>query len=252
MRRARQSRAPAYRFAALILRPLLMSLTKRRWSGGEHLVADRGSVVVVNHNSYADPLIVAHFLHDHGLTPSYLGKSEVFDVPVVGAILRSARQIPVYRESGQAADAYRAAVAGVQAGRCVVVYPEATLTRDPDLWPMRGKTGAARIALQTRCPVIPIAQWGGQQIIAPYAKKTHVFPVKEVEVRAGPPVPLDDLYDQPVTHALLREATDRIMAAITGLLEDIRGEQAPVQRFDPRHHGIPMIGHPDRPRKDAK
>ena len=133
MKPKRQKRPGAFLFAVAVLRPLLMALTKRRWSGGENLVRDRGCVVVANHLSYADPLVVAHYLNDNGIAPSFLGKVEVFNIPVIGKILRSARQIPVYRETGQAADAYRAAVAAVEQGRCIVIYPEATLTRDPDL-----------------------------------------------------------------------------------------------------------------------
>ena len=58
---------------------------------------------------------------------------------------------------------YDAAVAAVRKGECVVVYPEGTLTRDPAQWPMTGKSGAARIALETGCPVIPVGQWGPQR-----------------------------------------------------------------------------------------
>lgn len=246
MRRTRQKRPPAFLLAVGLLRPLLMALMRRRWSGTEHLVLDRGSVVVANHTSYADPLVVAHFLNDNGIHPNFLGKVEVFNLPVVGAILRGAGQIPVYRDTGQAADAYRAAVAAVSAGRCIVIYPEATLTRDPGLWPMRGKTGAARIALQTRCPVIPVAQWGAEAIIGPYERSVHLFPVKEVVVKAGPPVDLGDFYEQPISRVVLEEATGRIMAAITGLLEEIRGERAPTERFDPRAAGPHTTGNSER------
>ena len=242
--RPRQKRPPAFLFAVALLRPLLMLLTRRRWSGAEHLVIDRSSVVVANHTSYADPLVVAHYLNDNGIHPNFLGKVEVFQVPVIGALLTAAGQIPVYRDTGQAADAYRAAVAAVNEGRCVTIYPEATLTRDPDLWPMRGKTGAARIALQTRCPVIPVAQWGAEQIIGPYSSRPHLLPRKEVIVRAGPPVDLSDLHERGISRDVLAEATDRIMAAITALLEDLRGEQAPAERFDPRAADIPGTGNP--------
>jgi 1-acyl-sn-glycerol-3-phosphate acyltransferase len=242
--RPRQKRPPAFLFAVALLRPLLMLLTRRRWSGAEHLVIDGGSVVVANHTSYADPLVVAHYLNDNGIHPNFLGKVEVFQVPVIGALLKAAGQIPVYRDTGQAADAYRAAVAAVNEGRCVTIYPEATLTRDPDLWPMRGKTGAARIALQTRCPVIPVAQWGAEQIIGPYSSRLDLLPRKEVIVRAGPPVDLSDLHERGISRDVLAEATDRIMAAITALLEDLRGEQAPAERFDPRAADIPGTGNP--------
>ena len=79
------------------------------------------------------------------------------------------------------------------AGECVVVYPEGTITRDPDLWPMAGKSGAARIALATGCPVIPIGQWGAQDLLAPYAKKPDLFPRKPVTMKVGDPVDLSDL-----------------------------------------------------------
>ena len=225
-----------------ILRPLLMVLTKRDWRGAENLPETGGFVAVPNHLSYTDPLIFAHYMHDNGRPPFFLGKEGVFRVPVVGAILRGAQQIPVYRNSGQAADAFRAAVAAVEEGKCVGVYPEGTLTRDPDLWPMVGKTGAARIALSTRCPVIPVAQWGPQELLEPYGRKVRLFPRKTMHVSAGPPVDLADLYDQPVTSALLREATARIMTALTAQLELLRGEKAPLERFDSRRHGLPQTG----------
>lgn len=103
---------------------------------------------------------------------------------------------------------------------------------------MTGKTGAARIALTTGCPVIPCAQWGPQEVLAPYARRPNLLPRKTMRVLAGPPVELDDLQGGPLTAAVLVEATTRIMSAITGLLEQIRGDQAPVQRFDPRKAGL--------------
>ncbi len=237
----------AYRFAVGILRPLLMVLTKRDWRGAENLPRTGGFVVAPNHVSHLDPVIFAHFMYDNGREPYFLGKEGVFRVPVVGAILRGAQQIPVYRNTGRAADSYRAAVAAVEQGKCVAVYPEGTLTRDPDLWPMVGKTGAARIALATRCPVIPVAQWGPQEILEPYGKRPKLLPRKTMRVSAGPPVDLSDLHDRPRTGEVLREATNRIMAAITVELEQIRSEKAPLERFDARKHGLPETGRFRRP-----
>jgi 1-acyl-sn-glycerol-3-phosphate acyltransferase len=132
----------------------------------------------------------------------------------------------------------------VQDGECVVVYPEGTITREPDLWPMTGRTGAARIALASGAPVIPIAQWGPNHILAPYAKRPRLLPRKTIHVTAGPPVDLDDLRSQPLTPEVLRAATDRIMDEVTRLLEEIRGEKAPAERFDPRVVGVREIGNP--------
>jgi len=236
----------AYRLAVSIVRPLMMLFTKRDWRGWEHLPTSGGFVVAPNHVSHLDPFAFAHYLYDSGHPPFFLGKESVFRVPVVGAILRGAEQIPVFRNTGRAADAFRAAVAAVEDGKCVGVYPEGTLTRDPDLWPMVGKTGAARIALTTRCPVIPVAQWGPQDMLAPYSRRPRLLPRKTMHVLAGPPVDLTDLYGHPLDGAVLREATNRIMAAITALLEELRGERAPADRFDSRKHGLPDTGNPHK------
>jgi 1-acyl-sn-glycerol-3-phosphate acyltransferase len=236
-----------YRLAAVILRRPLMLLTRREWRGAEHLGHDgEGMVVVVNHVSHFDPLAFAHFLYDGGRLPRFLAKAGLFEVFFIGSVLRGADQIPVYRESSDAAKAYSAAVDAIRRGECVAIYPEATLTRDPDMWPMVGKTGAARIALATGAPVIPIAQWGPQYVLAPYTKRPHLLPRKVMHVTAGPPVDLSEFMGRPIDGVLLRAVTEKIMEAITGLLEEIRGEQAPAVRFDPRREGLPSTGDPGR------
>ena len=249
VRRARAASGPPgfwYRLAVVILRPMLMTLTKRDWRGWEHVPETGGAVVVTNHVSHVDPLAFAHFLYDSGRLPRFLGKAALFEVPFVRNVLKGAKQIPVYRETGTAALAYSAAVEAVRRGELVAIYPEATLTRDPDLWPMVGKTGAARVALQTGAPVIPVAQWGAQNLLPPYAKRPHLFPRKTMHVYAGPPVDLDDLRGRPIDGDLLKEASERIMAAITSILEEMRGEKAPATRFDPRAAGLPRTGNPKR------
>ena len=236
----------AYKFIVLWLRPLLRALTRRRWLGQDNLPRAGGFVAAPNHVSYYDPFVVALFLYDSGRPPFFLGKEAVFRIPVLGKLVGWSGQIPVYRGTGRAADAYRAAVAAVDAGKAVVVFPEGTLSRDPDGWPMVGKTGAARIALQTGKPLIPIAQWGAQEVLPTYSTKPRFFPKKTVTAIAGPAVDLDDLRGRPIDAALLREATERVMAAITVLLEDLRGEQAPSERFDPRSAGVPETGKPTK------
>lgn len=223
-----------YRLVAHVLRPILMMTTRRVWAGAEHLPrVGVGVVVAPNHISYADPLTLAHFLWDNGRAPRYLAKESVFRIPVLGKIIAACGQIPVYRASRDAARAYRDAVAAVRAGECVGIYPEGTITKDPALWPMNGKTGAARVALETGCPVIPVAQWGPQEIFPPYTKRLRLLPPKTVRVLAGPPVDLTDLRGQPVTPEVLRTASDRIIDAITAALAQLRGELPPATRFDP-------------------
>jgi 1-acyl-sn-glycerol-3-phosphate acyltransferase len=229
--------------AVMLLRPFMLLLTRRDWQGVEHLNAEvrpdgtqEGIVVCPNHISWFDPLECAHVLYDSGRPPRFLGKEAVFRIPVAGRIITGAGQIPVYRETANAAESVRDAIAAVRRGECVVVYPEGTITRDPQLWPMTGRTGAARIALETGAPVIPMAQWGAQEVIRPYTNEFRILPRKTMRVRIGPAVDLDDLRGRPIDAAVLHAATERIVAAITAQLELIRGETAPTERFDLKRH----------------
>jgi 1-acyl-sn-glycerol-3-phosphate acyltransferase len=239
VRRSGKRLGPWYNLAIGLLRPGMLALTKRDWQGMDNLAAEvlpdgtqKGIVVCPNHISWFDPLESAHFLYDNGRPPRYLGKESVFRVPIAGRIIKGAGQIPVYRETVDAATSVRDAIAAVERGECVVIYPEGTITRDEGLWPMTGKTGAARVALATGAPVIPLAQWGAQDVIGPYRSEFKVLPRKTMVVRAGAPVDLDDLRGRPLDTAVLQEATRRIIDAITALLEEIRGEKAPEERYD--------------------
>lgn len=221
-----------YRVLAGLIRPLLFATTVRDWKGAEHLPTQGGFVAAGNHLSNFDPLTFAHFLYDNGRAPRVLAKSSLWKVPGLGWALSRSGQIPVHRNTSSAGRSLEPAVAALRDGTCVAVFPEGTLTRDPDLWPMTAKTGVARLALDADVPVIPIAQWGAQDILPRYSKRLRPFPRKRVWVHAGPAVDLDDLRARPRDAATLREATARVMDAITALLEEIRGEQAPEVRFD--------------------
>lgn len=234
--------------ARLVIKPAMLTLTKRDWRGGESLPASGGCVVVLNHISYADPLVSAHLIYDHGRVPRYLGKAGLWKKKWLGAMLTNARQIPVERLTSTAVGAFDAAVEAVNQGEMVVVYPEGTITRDPDLWPMVGKTGAARIALATRCPVIPLGQWGAQELMPPYTGSLKISLRRPtVHLLVGDPLDLSDLYADEVTPEAVAEATTRIMAAITDLVAQLRHQVAPPERFDPKIAGVHEIGDPHRP-----
>jgi 1-acyl-sn-glycerol-3-phosphate acyltransferase len=158
----------------------------------------------------------------------------------------------VRRGSVDAARSLDAALRAVRNGECVAVYPEGTLTRDPGLWPMVGRTGAARIALSTGAPVIPIAQWGAQELLEPYGKRLHVLRHPLVHVWAGPAVDLSRWEGRQLDGIVLAEATNAILDAITALLEQIRGETAPAERWDPRRHHQPPTGNFRRPQGEPR
>ena len=220
-----------YRFVVVVLKPWLVVITKRDYRGVENLKFDGGIIAAMNHNSWFDPFVVAQFMWDNDRPPKFLAKAAIFKVPVIGQLIYLAGQIPVYRESRHAKIAVRGAISAVEKGEAVVISPEGTLTRDPNLWPMEGKTGAARIALATKAPVIPVAHWGAHLVLAPYSKKLKLFPRKTMIVAAGKPVDLSDLYDQEITAEVLKIATSRIMDAITRELAIIRNQTPPAERM---------------------
>jgi len=248
VRKLSERRPWTFLVGAGILKPLLISSASRTWIEGENIPATGGCIVAVNHISHVDPLTMAHFVYDHGRIPRYLAKSELFKNAALAGFLTSAGQIPVERSSRNAVGAYDAAVAAIRNGECVVIYPEGTLTRDPQLWPMSGKSGAARIALATGCPVIPVGQWGAHEILPPYAKVPDLFPRKHITVKAGDPVPLDDLLASPLSTEVVTATTDRIMAAVTALVAELRDTTPPTGRFDSRRAGVELIGNPERTR----
>ncbi|RNL65163.1 1-acyl-sn-glycerol-3-phosphate acyltransferase [Nocardioides marmoriginsengisoli] len=256
VRKLQERRGWAWSTCVAILKPTLLATTKHEWIDGEKIPATGGCVIAMNHVSHIDPLTLAWLLYEHGRLVQYLTKDALFDVPVVGHIVRDARMIPVSRTTTDAAKAFDAAVASVRAGGCVGVYPEGTITKDPTGWPMRGKTGAARIALETGCPVIPIGQWGAQEILAPYTARPHLFPRRTARYKVGDPVDLSDLAARvadnggAVTNEVLHLATDRIMAAISELVGELRGETPPAERFDPKKAGITEIGNPNKSSAD--
>src|SRR3954453_3641720 len=149
VRPLQQKRGWAFNLAVPVLKPVLVATTKRTWIDGEKIPATGGCILVLNHVSHVDPLTAAHLVYDHGRLPHYLAKSGLFKNKALGAFFRAAGQIPVERLSKNAVGAFDAAVQAVHEGKCVVVYPEGTIPRDPDGWPMTGKSGAARIALET-------------------------------------------------------------------------------------------------------
>ena len=229
---ARHGRVGPYlRFAACIVVPFVKVFTKRRYSGTENVPPTGGVLIAANHLSHFDPFPSAVFVWDCGRVPRFLGKSSVFKLPLIGRLLYGCGQIPVHRGTADASKALRAAVDALHKGEAVVVYPEGTLTRDPELWPMVAKTGIARLALETGVPVIPVAQWGAQDILWPYGKRFRLIPRKKVQIAAGPPVDLSKWQGAEHTAQVLREVTDAVMHDVTALLSELRGEPAPAQPF---------------------
>jgi 1-acyl-sn-glycerol-3-phosphate acyltransferase len=236
-KRADGSYSPAWRRASkIILWPVIQVGMKHDWHGQQNIrniPADQGIILAINHLSYADIFADSLFAYEAGRYPVFLAKSSLFDIKVLGSIIRKLGQLPVYRGQADAALVLKDAEQGIKNGACVIFYPEATVTRDPGQWPMAAKTGAARLALATGAPVIPVAHWGAQHILPYGSFRPHLVPRTTVQVTAGPPVDLSEFEGQPPTPAVLRAATEKIMKDITALLAGIRGETPPDEPYHP-------------------
>ena len=146
------------RWAAPALHRVLRIWTRIEWRGSEHIPAAGPAIIVPNHISSLDPPQVGVYLAYNGRWPHFLARANLFEIPVLGRLLRAAEQIPVHRRSSRARDALVDADAALQRGQVIVIYPEGTLTFDPDEWPMAATAGGPA----PRCagvPVIPIGQW---------------------------------------------------------------------------------------------
>jgi 1-acyl-sn-glycerol-3-phosphate acyltransferase len=215
------------RGAVMLVKPLMVSMEKPTWTGMEHIPKTGPVIVVANHLSHADPFTLAHFIYDSGRWPVYLAKASLFKLPVLGKWLSLVEQTPVARGTVDAAKALDAAVAAVKGGKCVLIYPEGSTTKEPDLWPMRGKTGAARLWLATGAPVIPIAMWGPQRIFDPRNHKLRAVPRTPVVVVAGPPIDLSAWEGAVATTATLNEITEHLMLVLRDMVAQLRGGTPP-------------------------
>ncbi|MEV0615551.1 lysophospholipid acyltransferase family protein [Nonomuraea sp. NPDC050404] len=220
-------------FAVSVVKPLSRLLVKRDWRGGERIPRTGGVIIAANHLSWADPVLLSHFLFNNGRWPVILAKAGLFRVPFLGRAVRGLLAIPVERGSDEAARSLSLSARRLGDGCAILFYPEGTCTRDPGLWPMVGKTGAARLAMESGAPVIPVAHWGAQELLPYGEKRPRVFPRKTFHVSVGPPVDLSKYAGRAPQAGVLREATADIMAAITVQLAELRGEKAPATPYDP-------------------
>jgi 1-acyl-sn-glycerol-3-phosphate acyltransferase len=228
------------RFAVLLVKPALLAFTRPSWRGQQHVPATGGVILAVNHISYVDPLCVTDYvLHAVHRIPRFLVKAALFTGGgIVARTMRGAEQIPVHRSTADASLALRDAVSALDRGECVVIYPEGTVSRDPDKWPMLARTGVARLALLSGAPVVPVGQWGAHELLDSHREqplRPHLLPPKQVSLLAGPPVDLSGFRGQELSGPVLRGATTQIMQAVTSLVAELRGEQAPDHVHDPRY-----------------
>jgi 1-acyl-sn-glycerol-3-phosphate acyltransferase len=236
MARRRPEKILRWRVVAGIAIPIFEFVARYRMRGLDHIPKRGAFVIAPSHLTNFDPLTTAYLVWRAGRVPRFLAKASLFKVPALGWLLRFTGQIPVERD-GSGPDPLKAATRLIDEELAVVVYPEGTLTRDPDEWPMRGKSGAVRLALQHGIPLVPMAHWGVQRILPRYGGRLSLFPRKSVEMLVGAPIDLTPWAGRAGDAKALAEATTALMNEIARLLGELRDETPPAERWNPLAHG---------------
>jgi 1-acyl-sn-glycerol-3-phosphate acyltransferase len=219
---------PGWRFVWLVLYYPVSGLFRLTYRNLDRFPQQGPVIVVTNHVSHIDPFLVSKFVLDAARVPRFLAKESIFEVPAVGWAMRKMGHIPVKRGTVDARQSLAKAVEALENGGVIVLHPEGTVTRDPDGWPMIGKTGAARLAtLVPDVPVVPLAQWGVQEQFDLYKKKVKLFPRPRHVISVGEPIDLSAFRDRQPTVSVLKEVTDVIMRRLRADVAELRGTAVP-------------------------
>jgi len=203
-----------------VLRPPISLWFNWRMEGLENIPSEGHALVACNHISYFDPLAHGYFMVKAHRRPRFLAKSELYGNWLLRHVLEGARQIPVQRGSG-AKGPVEMAEKALHDGEVVMIYPEATLTKNPDHTPMEGKTGIARIALGAEVPVVPLAVWGSQNVDMKHGFKLGRFGTP-IWLKAGTPLDFSAYEGGKDDPEGLRQVTDQVMAELSRLVGDLR------------------------------
>jgi len=226
-----QEPAPqAYRNAAPVVHHFMSAISKRDWDDFSALPAEGPAILVSNHLSSIDAFVLADYTVYHGRWPYFLSKNEVFNWPLFGRFMKAIDAIPVYRGTERAGEALIEAENRLAQGKVVALAPEGTTAFDPHLWPMATKTGAARLAMTTGAPVIPIGHWGASTLCPDNKgpqRVPHLIPRPWVTVRSGQPIDLGAFGTDVNDRDAVRGAATTILGGIIKQVELARGEAAP-------------------------
>jgi putative phosphoserine phosphatase / 1-acylglycerol-3-phosphate O-acyltransferase len=235
------------------VRPEIMAPNARvEFDGIEHIPSAGPAIVVFNHRSYFDPTVMALVLAKAGRNVRGLGKKEVFDVPVIGRLLRASGGIRVDRGTGSD-EPLDAAIAALEAGELLMLAPQGTIPRGPAFFEpvLQARWGAARLAAATHAPVVPVGLWGTEKVWPRSSRlpKLSLLDRPLVTATVGPPVRLG--YRSPGAD------TAKIMKAITALLPaEARRRRTPSPEelaltYPPGYRGDPEAEAIRRPGTDT-
>lgn len=215
-----------------IAHAVVSAVSRPQWGGIENFPKSGPFIVAPNHVSEFDPVSMGYFLGYNGFEPRFLAKDALFKVPVIGLFLRWWGMIPVARGSNNAGDALVHAREALAEDAVVTIYFEGTITRDPAFWPMKGKTGLARLALDTRVPVVPIVQWGAQNVMDRYTTPRLHLRRPNLYIKVLPPIDYSDIEGDSTNREGVRELTGRLEEALMEGSAALRNEDPPEKPWD--------------------
>ena len=192
-----------WRIGFPIVRALGAFLAPWRLEGGENIPRTGGYILVANHINWKDPPWIEFAL---GRAIRYMAKRELFQVPVIGYILRAIGAFPVRRGEADRG-ALQMALAVLAAGQPLGFFPEGHRSESGQL--LRGRPGVAFIAQHSDAPIIPFAVSGTRQA------RLGLFWRRDILFRAGTPFRVSELgvsSDDPQAIA------DAIMRRVAGML----------------------------------
>ncbi|MFV0462171.1 MAG: lysophospholipid acyltransferase family protein [Nostocoides sp.] len=205
-------------------------------------------IVVSNHTSYADGILLALACRDLGRSVRLLATAGVFRMPLIGSVADRLGFIPVQRGSSHAADSLEQAAQALAHGEAVALFPEGRITREQDHWPERAKTGAVRLALRSGAPVIPVAMDGAHEVIGDRAHLLRLLRnlalPPQVRVLVGEPIDVTRLVGSVPDEQSVRRVADEVMGTLVDLVEQLRGQPAPSAEWRGGAAGAPVGSHP--------
>lgn len=211
-----------YRIVRNLLVLFLSTFWRWRFIDLHKIPSDGPVLIAANHISYFDPFCHAYCVDSAKRVLRIFGKEEVFRIPIAGRILLAMKMIPIRRGSGESGPV-EVAIKALNEGGVIVVYPESTITKRPDVLPQQGKTGISRISLAARVPVTPIAIWGSHWVIPPDRKKLRLNGFrKTILLKVGDPMYFDDLYGKQDDAEVRRDVTDRIMKELERMVVELQ------------------------------
>ncbi|MCR1785439.1 1-acyl-sn-glycerol-3-phosphate acyltransferase [Nocardioides carbamazepini] len=170
----------------IVTAKVLFKLMRQRVvvSGSESIPRKGGALLAINHTGYVDFIYAGAGAEPRKRLVRFMIKKEMMDAPGVGHLLRSFHHIRVDRSSG--VQSMKDALAYLEAGEVVGIYPEATISRSFEIKEL--KSGAARIAADAGVPLIPVIVWGAHRLMTKDHPKDFSRSAKTIVVKVGEPL----------------------------------------------------------------